>query len=121
MPTVLTGVTPKMKVYWEEIFGPVACIIKYTDKENPVALVNDNTCGLSGSVWIMDYIKGIKAAHAIQAGVVWVNHHMGMRGLPMGGVKQSGMGKNSGSATLDEYCEKNSIYVNMDMNSFMVR
>jgi acyl-CoA reductase-like NAD-dependent aldehyde dehydrogenase len=114
LPTVLTGVTPKMKVYREEIFGPVACIIKYFDKDDVIAMANDNTYGLSGSVWTRDIVKGIKTAHAIQAGVVWVNQHMGMSGLPQGGVKESGIGKEGGSRGLDEYCEMNSIYINMD-------
>lgn len=111
--TVLTGVTPKMKVYREEIFGPVACIIRYSDKDDVIAMANDNNYGLASSVWTKDIARGIKAAHAIQAGTVWVNQHMGMGGLPMGGVKESGIGKESGSRTLDTYCEINSIYVNM--------
>jgi acyl-CoA reductase-like NAD-dependent aldehyde dehydrogenase len=107
LPTVITGVTPEMKVYREEIFGPVACIIKYSDKDDVIAMANDNTYGLSASVWTKDLEKGIKAAHSIQAGIIWVNTHMGMMGLPGGGVKESGIGKE----VPEEYCQKNSIYV----------
>lgn len=113
-PTVLTGVTPGMKVYSEEIFGPVAVIIKYSDKDDVIKMANDSKYGLSGSVWTKDIKKGIKMAHAIQAGTVWVNDHMGFHGLlPMGGVKESGIGKEGSNKGLDEYCEMNSIYVNM--------
>jgi acyl-CoA reductase-like NAD-dependent aldehyde dehydrogenase len=114
MPAVLTSVTPKMKVYREEIFGPVACIIKYSDKDDVVKMANDNTYGLAASVWTKDIVKGLKIAHALQAGTVWVNDHMGFFGLlPGGGVKESGIGKEHTPKGLDEYCEMNAIYVNM--------
>ena len=114
VPTVLTGVTPGMKVYYEEIFGPVAVIIKYSDKDDVIKMANDNKYGLSGSVWTQDLKKGIKTAHAIQAGTIWINDHMGFFGLlPMGGVKESGIGKEGSNKGLDEYCEMNSIYVNL--------
>lgn len=114
MPTVLTGVNPKMKVYREEIFGPVACILKYSDKDDVIAMANDNTYGLSASVWTKDIVKGIKVIHAIHAGVVWVNHHMGMFGLPHGGVRESGIGKEGSNKGLDEFCEMKSVYVNVN-------
>jgi acyl-CoA reductase-like NAD-dependent aldehyde dehydrogenase len=59
LPTVITGVTPKMRVYREEIFGPVACIIRYSDNDDVIAMVNDNKYGLSASVWTKDIKKGI--------------------------------------------------------------
>jgi acyl-CoA reductase-like NAD-dependent aldehyde dehydrogenase len=114
MPAVLTGVTPAMKVYYEEIFGPVAVIIKYSDKDDVIKMANDNKYGLSCSVWTKDIKKGIKVAHAIQAGTIWINDHMGFFGLlPMGGVKESGIGKEGSNKGLDEYCAMNAIYVNM--------
>jgi acyl-CoA reductase-like NAD-dependent aldehyde dehydrogenase len=107
LPTVITGVTPKMKVYREEIFGPVACITRYCDNDDVIAMANDNNYGLAASVWTRDIEKGMKAANAIEAGTIWVNTHMGMWGLPMGGNKESGVGKEEPEA----YCDKNSIYV----------
>ena len=107
LPSVITGVTSNMKVYREEIFGPVACIIKYSDNDDVVAMANDNKYGLAASVWTRDIEKGMKMANEIEAGTIWVNTHMGMWGLPMGGVKESGVGKEEP----DAYCEKNSIYV----------
>jgi acyl-CoA reductase-like NAD-dependent aldehyde dehydrogenase len=110
MPTVITGVTPEMRVYREEIFGPVACIIKYSDADHVISMANDNTYGLAASIWTRDIEKGIKTAHLLQAGTIWVNQHRGMWGLPVGGVKESGIGKEDP----DEYCEKNAIYVRFD-------
>jgi acyl-CoA reductase-like NAD-dependent aldehyde dehydrogenase len=98
-----------MKVYREEIFGPVACFVKYSDKDDVVALANDNNYGLAGSVWTKDIGKGVRTANALQAGIIWVNEHSGMGGLPTGGAKETGIGKD----TFDAYCEMNSTYVNM--------
>lgn len=113
LPAVITGVTPEMRVYREEIFGPVACMIKYSDKDDVIAMANDNTYGLAASVWTKDIAKGIKVAHAIQAGTVWVNQHMGLRGLPTGAVKESGIGRED----MDAYCSMNAIYVVLSQDS----
>lgn len=113
--TVLTGVTSQMRVYREEIFGPVACFVKYDDNDDVIALANDNTYGLSGTIWTRDIEKAIKAAHKLQAGNIWINQNSGIanRHLPSGGVKESGLGKDRGRNGLDVYCEVNSIYMNM--------
>jgi acyl-CoA reductase-like NAD-dependent aldehyde dehydrogenase len=113
MPTLFTGVTPKMKVYREEIFGPVACITKYTDKDDVIAMANDNNMGLSASIWTKDTAKGIRTAHRVQAGTIYVNDNMVMGALPFGGVKESGLGKEGGQRGLDEYCEMKAVYVNI--------
>jgi acyl-CoA reductase-like NAD-dependent aldehyde dehydrogenase len=109
MPTVLTGVTPNMSAYRDEIFGPVACITKYTDKDDVIAMANDNTFGLTASVWTKDTARGLRAAHELQTGTAFVNDHMIMAGLPFGGVKESGIGKDS----LEDYTEIKSIYANI--------
>jgi acyl-CoA reductase-like NAD-dependent aldehyde dehydrogenase len=109
LPTVLTGVTPRMKVYREEVFGPVACIIKYSDKDNVIAMANDNAYGLGASVWSKDIAKAARIAHSLEAGNIWINDHMVLAGLPFGGVKESGVGKGG----IDEYCNMRSVYVNI--------
>ena len=109
MPTVLTGITPKMKVYREEVFGPVAIIIKYSAKDDVVAMANDNTYGLAASVWTRDMAKAARIAHQLEAGNIWINDHMVIAGLPFGGIKESGLGKDS----IEEYCDSRSIYMNI--------
>jgi acyl-CoA reductase-like NAD-dependent aldehyde dehydrogenase len=107
LPTVLTGVTSKMQVYRDEIFGPVACITKYGDKDNVIAMANDNTFGLTASVWSKDTSKAVRVGHQIEAGTVYINDHMIMGGLPFAGVKESGLG----AGGIEEYIEVRSMYV----------
>jgi acyl-CoA reductase-like NAD-dependent aldehyde dehydrogenase len=121
MPTLLTGVTPEMRVYREEIFGPVACITKFSDKDDVVAMANDNNLGLSASIWTGDSAKGIRLAHRVQAGTIYINDNMVMGTLPFGGVKGSGLGKEGGQRGMDEYCEMKAVYVNVGEAPRMAR
>jgi acyl-CoA reductase-like NAD-dependent aldehyde dehydrogenase len=108
MPTVFAGVTQNMRIAREEIFGPVACIMKYTDKDDIIELANDTKFGLSASVWTKDPAKGVRYANEIRAGTVWINNHMALEGslpLPWGGYKESGFGKASGLMGLMEYTQ----------------
>ena len=106
MPTVFADVTQKMRIAQEEIFGPVAIIIKFSDKDNIVELANDNVYGLCASVWSKNISKAMKIAGQIRAGAVWINSHM-LKGsdLPWGGFKQSGFGKENGVMGLEEYTQ----------------
>ena len=117
MPAVFTGVTQNMRLAREEIFGPVACIMKFTDKDNVIELANDNIFGLSASVWTKDTAKGIRCANELRAGTVWINNHMGFGGvlpLPWGGYKESGFGKESGLMGLMEYTQFKVISLNLE-------
>ncbi len=97
MPAIFTNVTQNMKIAREEIFGPVAVILKFSKEEEAIAYANDSRYGLCASVWTRDTAKGIALANDIQAGTVWVNNHMRLSGeTPWGGVKESGVGKESG-------------------------
>lgn len=102
-PTVLSSVTPKMKVAYEEIFGPVLPIIKYTDADDIIALANATLYGLAAYVFTSDLQTGLRAARDIKAGSVCVNEpHYAIR-LPHGGLKQSGVGKDCSRYSLEEY------------------
>ncbi len=114
VPTVFTGVTQNMKIAREEIFGPVVCIMKYSSEDEVVALANDNSFGLSASVWTKDTPKGIRIANEIRAGTVWVNEHIVLNpGMPWGGYKESGIGKDGSLHTLDEYTQLKAIHVDI--------
>jgi acyl-CoA reductase-like NAD-dependent aldehyde dehydrogenase len=114
MPTIIADVTPDMTVYREEIFGPVACIVKFSSEEKVIEQANDNPFGLSASVWTKNLAKGRRIANRIQAGTVWVNSHMEwMPELPWGGFKESGTGKEGGVMGLQEYTQVKVITLDM--------
>ncbi len=95
-PTVLTGVTPEMRIMREEIFGPVLPITVVDSEEEALALANDSRFGLGASVWTSDRSRGERIAREIEAGMVWINDHMFSHGAcqcSWGGVKESGLGR----------------------------
>lgn len=104
VPTVFTDVTQNMTIAREEIFGPVACILKFSSDEEALEKANDSPYGLCASVWTRNVPRGIKYVDRLRAGTVWVNQHMKLDDTtPWGGVKQSGMGKESGIYGLSEF------------------
>jgi acyl-CoA reductase-like NAD-dependent aldehyde dehydrogenase len=113
MPAVFTDVTQQMTLAREEIFGPVACFMKYSSEDDVTKLANDNTFGLATSIWTTNQEKAIQFANAIQSGMVWVNTHNAGGGLPWGGFKESGFGKEGGIHGLKEYTQLKGICVNL--------
>lgn len=106
IPTAFTDVTPDMALYREEIFGPVAVIVKYSDENKILEMANDNTFGLCASVWTKNATKAIRFASEINAGAVWINdHQMIGNELPWGGFKESGFGKENHTMGLEEYTQ----------------
>ena len=103
-PTVLAGATMDMSVASTEIFGPVAVVIPFADEAEAVRMANDNRYGLGAGVWTTDVARAHRVAERIVAGMVWVNdHHRLEPSLPWGGVKESGMGKDAGTESFDDF------------------
>ena len=117
MPTIFSGITPKMTIAREEIFGPVACFMEPFDSdEEVIALANDNSYGLSASVWTRNAPRGIMMANQIRAGAVWINDHMVIGAeLPWGGYKESGFGRENGVLGLEEFSQVKLISLNLDV------
>jgi betaine-aldehyde dehydrogenase len=110
-PTVLCPVDPNSRAAREEIFGPVATVIPFSDEAEAVRLANDTIYGLSGSVWTRDGARALRVARAIEAGVLSINSNTSVRvATPFGGFKQSGYGRELGPHALDAYTEVKSIY-----------
>ncbi|ASK65595.1 succinate-semialdehyde dehydrogenase [Brachybacterium avium] len=103
-PAVLTGITPEMDAYTEEIFGPVAVIYGVDSEEEAVELANDVPFGLSGSVWGTDLEHAKDVADRLDVGMAYVNEHgTTLPGLPFGGVKRSGFGRELGRWGMSEF------------------
>lgn len=103
-PAVLTGVTPEMDAYYEEIFGPVAVVYSVSDDDEAVELANAVEYGLSGSVWSSDVDRATAVADRLDVGMAMVNEHgTSLPGLPFGGVKASGYGRELGRWGLGEF------------------
>jgi succinate-semialdehyde dehydrogenase/glutarate-semialdehyde dehydrogenase len=102
--TLLTGVTPEMRAYSEELFGPVAVIYKVKDDDAAVELANSSDFGLGGSVFSNDLERARKVADRVESGMVWINHPTtSLPNLPFGGVKHSGFGRELSTLGMHEF------------------
>ncbi|MCX7830829.1 MAG: aldehyde dehydrogenase family protein, partial [Acidobacteria bacterium] len=111
-PTVLDNVTPDMTCFKEEIFAPVAPIIKAKDNSDAVALANNSRFGLGASVWTMDIQEGERVASEIEAGTVFINGMVKSDPrLPFGGVKASGFGRELSYFGIREFVNIKSVIV----------
>jgi acyl-CoA reductase-like NAD-dependent aldehyde dehydrogenase len=111
-PTVVAAPDDDMRLVREEQFGPVVPVMKYKDLDEAVHRANDTRFGLCASVWTQDMAKGAAVAKKIEAGRVWVNHHVGSEAdMPFGGFKESGVGRELGAIGLASYMEAQVIKV----------
>jgi acyl-CoA reductase-like NAD-dependent aldehyde dehydrogenase len=113
-PTVFTGVHNKMRIAQEEIFGPVTCIIPWRSDEEVIAMGNDSIYGLGGGVWTKNLSRAHRLARDLQTGTIWINRYYNfVPGLPLGGYKQSGFGREGSFDTLQHYTLLKSVVVNL--------
>ena len=113
-PTLITNVTNDMRVAQEEIFGPVAVVIKFHDEDEVVAMANDSEYGLGGAVWTKDINRAIRVARNIETGRMWVNTYNQIpEHAPFGGYKTSGIGRETHKMILDHYTQVKNIMINL--------
>lgn len=113
-PTLITNVTNDMRVAQEEIFGPVAVVIKFKTEEEVIAMANDSDYGLGGAVWTQNLNRALRVSRSIETGRVWVNTYNQIpEGAPFGGYKQSGIGRENDKAILDAYSQTKNIMINL--------
>jgi len=113
-PTLLTNVTNDMRVAQEEIFGPVAVVIKFKDEEDVIRMANDSTYGLGGAVWTRDINRAIRVSRAVETGRMWVNTYNSIpEGAPFGGYKNSGIGRETHKVILEHYTQMKNIMINL--------
>jgi acyl-CoA reductase-like NAD-dependent aldehyde dehydrogenase len=118
-PTVLAGVESAMECAQEEIFGPVVTVISFEDERDAIRIANDVRYGLFATVWTGDPARGHRLARAIKAGMVGVNMpYTALPGIPFGGYKQSGFGRELSIETLELYLETKGVLVSTSVKPF---
>ncbi|MFF4926843.1 NADP-dependent succinic semialdehyde dehydrogenase [Kitasatospora sp. MY 5-36] len=111
-PTVLTGITPAMRIHLEETFGPVATVYRVADLDEAVAVANDTPFGLSANVWTTDEAERERFVRDIQAGGVFFNGMTASHpALPFGGVKRSGFGRELSGHGIREFCNITTVWI----------
>lgn len=109
-PTVLVDVRPEMACVREEIFGPVLVATPVASLEEALALANDSDYGLAASVWTRSLSTAHRAAALLKSGTVWINTHLMFdASLPIGGVRQSGWGRESGQVAVEAYLDTKTV------------
>jgi 5-carboxymethyl-2-hydroxymuconic-semialdehyde dehydrogenase len=110
--TVFADVEPTMRIFAEEIFGPVVCVTPFDTEEEAIALANDSRYGLAAYIWTSDLRRAHRVAAQVEAGMTWVNSH-NVRDLrtPFGGVKASGLGREGGQHSIDFYTQARVVHV----------
>ncbi|GDY58974.1 hypothetical protein SVIO_095970 [Streptomyces violaceusniger] len=108
-PTVFADVDNRMRIAREEIFGPVTSFLAYDDLDEAVAIANDTDFGLAGAVYTADPARGFEVARRVRAGTYGVNRYGTDAGVPFGGYKQSGLGREGGREGLESYLETKAV------------
>ena len=113
-PTLLGDVTNDMRVSQEEIFGPVACVLRFKTEDEVIRLANDSEFGLGGAVWTRDINRAIRVARGVETGRMWVNCYNAIpEGAPFGGYKTSGIGRETHKVILEHYTQMKNIMINL--------
>jgi aldehyde dehydrogenase len=116
-PTILKG-NNKMRVFQEEIFGPVVCVTTFKDEAEALEIANDTLYGLGAGVWTRDMHKAYKISREIKAGRVWVNcYHLYPAHAPFGGYKKSGIGRETHKMMLNHYRQTKNMLISYDKNA----
>ena len=113
-PTVFTDCNDDMTIIKEEIFGPVMSVLTFTDEDEVIARANNTDLGLAAGVFTQDISRAHRVIHQIEAGICWINAYGASPAeMPVGGYKQSGLGRENGMVTLNQYTQLKAVYVGM--------
>jgi len=113
-PTIFTDVRNDMRIAREEIFGPVMAVIPFDSEDQAFTIANDTEFGLAAGVWTRDLARAHRASRHLDVGTVWVNTYARVDpGVPYGGVKQSGFGRNLGEHSIEELTRLKSVWMSI--------
>lgn len=116
-PTVFSNVSEDMRVVKEEIFGPVIVIGRFASEADAISKANNTSYGLAAAVFTENMRRGHKIAARLQAGMVWLNSSGDSHyGIPFGGYKSSGIGRELGSYAIDAYTQTKAVHVNLGVD-----
>lgn len=111
-PSIFTGVTPSMRVWQEEVFGPVLAVMRFETEAEAVAIANDSPFGLAAGLWTRDLNRALRLHKELEAGTVWINSYRGVSSMtPLGGFKSSGFGRENGQEAVREFQQTKSVWV----------
>jgi aldehyde dehydrogenase (NAD+) len=111
-PTIFTHVDMRMRIAQEEVFGPVLCVIPFEDEADAVRIGNDVAFGLAAAVWTRDLQRAMSMTAKLKAGTVWVNNYRATSfTAPFGGMKRSGVGRESGVDAIREYLDTKCVWI----------
>ncbi len=118
-PTVIADVDNEMRVAREEIFGPVLVAIPFSDEDDAVRQANDSRFGLGAAIWTRDVARAHRVARRIESGICWINdHHRVEPSMPWGGTKDSGVGKECGVESFDDFSSLKAVIVRTEPGGF---
>jgi betaine-aldehyde dehydrogenase len=113
-PTIFTDCTDQMTICREEIFGPVMSVLTFDDEDEVINRANSTDYGLAAGVFTQDISRAHRVIHQMQAGICWINSYgLSPAQMPVGGYKQSGIGRENGLATLNNYTQIKAVYVGL--------
>lgn len=114
-PTVFADVTPRMRIFQEEVFGPFVSVSKFSTEAEGLAMANDSPFGLAGAIRTNDVTRAHRVAARLKCGIVWINdHHRLDPASPWGGIKDSGIGRECGTESFDQHFETKSVMLRLD-------
>jgi betaine-aldehyde dehydrogenase len=113
-PTIFSDCTDEMTICREEIFGPVMSVLTFDDEDEVIQRANSTDFGLAAGVFTQDITRAHRVTHQMEAGICWINSFGASPAqMPVGGYKQSGVGRENGLVTLNYYTQIKAVYVGL--------